>query len=130
VAGTCPGKVPATYWRFCNSVHFGLKPAVLHLLVSLAAGDKDGYALRKDVAARSGGNMRLGPATLYRTLAQMLEEGTIEESGRRPAPELDDERRRYYRLTDRGRRLLDAEVTRLEQLAAAARAVILQRGKA
>ena len=107
-----------------------LKPAVLLLLVSLAAGQKHGYALRKDVAARSGGDVRLGPATLYRTLAQMLEEGTIEESGRRPAPELDDERRRYYRLTDRGRRLLDAEITRLEQLAASARAVILQRGKA
>jgi len=107
-----------------------LKPAVLFLLVSLAAGEKHGYALRKDVAARSGGDVRLGPATLYRTLAQMLDEGTIEESGRRPAPELDDERRRYYRLTDRGRRLLDAEITRLEQLAASARAVILQRGKA
>ena len=89
-----------------------LKPAVLLLLVSLAAGEKHGYALRKDVTARSGGDVRLGPATLYRTLAQMLEEGTIEESGRRPAPELDDERRRYYRLTDRGRRLLDAEVGR------------------
>ena len=78
----------------------------------------------------AAGTCGSGPATLYRTLAQMLEEGTIEESGRRPAPELDDERRRYYRLTDRGRRLLDAEVTRLEQLAASARAVILQRGKA
>jgi DNA-binding PadR family transcriptional regulator len=107
-----------------------LKPGVLFLLVSLAAGEKHGYALRKDVATRSGGDVRLGPATLYRTLAQMLDEGTIEESGRRPAPELDDERRRYYRLTDSGRRLLDAEITRLEQLAASARAVILQRGKA
>lgn len=107
-----------------------LKPAVFLLLVSLAAGEKHGYALRKDVATRSGGDVRLGPATLYRTLAQMLEQGSIDESGRRPAPELDDERRRYYRLTDRGRRLLDAEVTRLEQLAASARAVILQRGKA
>jgi DNA-binding PadR family transcriptional regulator len=106
-----------------------LKPAVLLLLVSLAAGDKHGYALRKDVASRSGGNVRLGPATLYRTLAALLEDGVIEESGRRPAPELDDERRRYYRLTDRGRRLLGAEVARLEKLAATARAVILQRGK-
>jgi DNA-binding PadR family transcriptional regulator len=100
------------------------------LLVSLAASDKHGYALRKDVAARSGGSVRLGPASLYRTLASMLDAGMIEESGRRPAPELDDERRRYYRLTERGRRMLDAEATRLEQLAASARAVILHRGKA
>jgi len=107
-----------------------LKPAVLFLLVSLAAGEKHGYALRKDVGSRSGGNVRLGPATLYRTLAALLADGTIEESDRRPAPELDDERRRYYRLTDRGRRLLGAEVTRLEKLAATARAVILQRGRA
>jgi DNA-binding PadR family transcriptional regulator len=107
-----------------------LKPSVFLLLVSLAASEKHGYALRKDVASRSGGSVRLGPATLYRTLAMLLEDGVIDESGRRPAPELDDERRRYYRLTDRGRRLLGAEITRLEKLAASARAVILQRGRA
>ncbi|HSC25834.1 MAG TPA: PadR family transcriptional regulator [Vicinamibacterales bacterium] len=110
--------------------HPPLKPAVLFLLVSLAAGEKHGYALRKDVVSRSGGRVRLGPATLYRTLAFLLEDGAIEESGRRPVPELDDERRRYYRLTDRGRRMLRSEVARLEQLAASARAILVQRGKA
>jgi DNA-binding PadR family transcriptional regulator len=107
-----------------------LKSSVLFLLVSLAAGDKHGYALRKDVASRSSGTVRLGPATLYRTLASLLADGVIEESGRRPAPELDDERRRYYRLTDRGRRLLASEVRRLEKLTAAARAAVVQRVKA
>lgn len=101
-----------------------LKPAAFLLLVSLAAGDRHGYALRREVAKRSGGAVRLGPASLYRTIATLLEEGFIEESERRPAPELDDERRRYYRITDAGRQALRAETNRLESLAAAARAVM------
>ena len=103
-----------------------LKPAVFLLLVSLAAADRHGYAIRKDVAARSDGRVRLGPASLHRTLAALVDDGMIEESGRRPAPELDDERRRYYRITDRGRRLLSVEVRRLEALAATARAVMVE----
>jgi len=106
-----------------------LKPATFLVLVSLAAGDRHGYALRKDVAERSGGSIRLGPASLYRTIGTLLADGLIEESGRRPAPELDDERRRYYRITERGRRALRAEISRLEALAAAARAVIPARVK-
>jgi DNA-binding PadR family transcriptional regulator len=99
---------------------------VFLILVSLAAGERHGYALKKDVASRTQGKVRLGPATLYRTLAALLDEGLIEESGRRPAPELDDERRRYYRITDRGRRVAAAETRRLEALVSAARAAVLQ----
>jgi DNA-binding PadR family transcriptional regulator len=106
-----------------------VKPAAFLLLVSLAAGDRHGYALRKEVAERSQGRIRLGPASLYRTIAMLLEEGWIEESGRRPAPELDDDRRRYYRITERGRQVLRAETSRLEALAAAARAVMPVRVK-
>jgi DNA-binding PadR family transcriptional regulator len=101
-----------------------MKPAMFFLLVSLAAGDRHGYALRKDVAARSHRQVRLGPASLYRAIATLVEEGLIAESSRRPAAELDDERRRYFKITDRGRRKLAAEARRLEALAAAARDVI------
>jgi len=106
-----------------------LKPGALLLLIALAAGDRHAYALRKEVAERSGGTVRLGPASLYRTIAGLLEDRLIEESGRRPAAELDDERRRYYRITDRGRHALRAETERLEALAAAARAAMLVRAK-
>lgn len=106
-----------------------LKPAAFLLLVSLAGGDRHGYALRKDVSTHSQGTVRLGPASLYRTIAALLESGLIEESGRRPAPDVDDERRRYYRITERGRHALRDETHRLESLAAAARAVIPIRGK-
>jgi DNA-binding PadR family transcriptional regulator len=107
-----------------------LKPVVFLVLVSLAAGERHGYAIKKDVAARTRGSVRLGPATLYRTLAGLLDDGLIEESARRPAPALDDERRRYYRITERGRRVMTAEACRLEQLAAAARSAVLEGGKA
>jgi DNA-binding PadR family transcriptional regulator len=107
-----------------------LKPALFLLLVCLGRGDRHGYALRKEVAERSGGRVRLGPATLYRSIEALLDAGLIEESARRPSPELDDERRRYYRITGRGRRTLAVETRRLEELAAAARAVIPDRVKA
>jgi DNA-binding PadR family transcriptional regulator len=106
-----------------------LKPAAFLLLVSLAAGDRHGYALRREVAERSRGAIKLGPASLYRTIGTLLQDRLIEESERRPAPELDDERRRYYRITEKGRQALRAETHRLEQLAAAARAVIPVRTK-
>ena len=103
-----------------------LKPLVFLLLLGLAAGERHGYALKKEVAARTGGKVRPGPATLYRTLSELVERGLIEESGRRPAPELDDERRRYYRITARGRRTVLAEARRLEGLVAAARTAVLE----
>jgi len=106
-----------------------LKPGALLLLIALAAGDRHAYALRKDISERSDGAVRLGPASLYRTIAALLEDRLIEESGRRPTPELDDERRRYYRITERGRKALRTETERLEALAAAARAAMLVRAK-
>jgi DNA-binding PadR family transcriptional regulator len=101
-----------------------LKPLEFLLLTGLAAGERHGYALKKDVVQRTGGKVRPGPATLYRALAALAERGWIAESSRRPAPELDDERRRYYRITESGRRIVLAEAKRLESLAAAARAAV------
>ena len=93
-----------------------LTPAVLNILLALADDELHGYAIMREVSERTGGSMRLGPTTLYRSIKQMLQKGWVEESGERPDPELDDERRRYYRLTDFGRRVAVAEVRRLEML--------------
>ena len=92
-------------------------------LSSLADGPRHGYAIKKDVATRSGGEVAPGATSLYRTLWQLLDEGLIAESAERPDAVLDDERRRYFRLTPAGRRALAAELERLERLVAAARAV-------
>jgi DNA-binding PadR family transcriptional regulator len=99
-----------------------LPPAWFHLLLALAGGERHGYALMKDVAAESGGKLRLGPGTLYGALKRMLELRWVEEGPRRPDPELDDERRRYYRLTARGRKVLGAEAARHADLVELARA--------
>ena len=93
-----------------------LQPAVFHILMSLAATDRHGYAIIQDVAARTGQSIKLGPATLYRSLQKMLEQGLIIETGDRPAPEMDDERRRYYRITDFGEAVARAEARRLAEL--------------
>lgn len=92
------------------------------VLVSLADGDRHGYAILQDVAERSGGRVRLSPSTLYAVVRRLLESGLIEESAERPDPEHDDERRRYYTLTALGRQVARAEARRLEQLIADARA--------
>jgi DNA-binding PadR family transcriptional regulator len=102
-----------------------LKPVTFLMLMSLAEGERHGYALKKDVFRRTGGRLRLGPGTLYRTIRQMLDAGLIEESDRRPAPELDDERRHYYRITTHGRRVAAEEARRLASLVGAARAARL-----
>lgn len=102
-----------------------LKPATFLILLSLAEGERHGYALKKGVRERTRGQLELGPATLYRSLHQLQQAGLIEESDRRPAPELDDERRRYYRITPAGRRLAGAEARRLADLVGAARAARL-----
>jgi DNA-binding PadR family transcriptional regulator len=99
-----------------------LTPAVFHILLALAEGERHGYAIMREVAQQSGGRMRLGPGTLYGSLRRLLEEGLIEETETRPDPALDDERRRYYRLTSVGRRVAEAEAARLDELARAARA--------
>ncbi len=99
-----------------------LTPAVFHILLALAEGERHGYAIMREVAEQTNGQMRLGPGTLYGSIRRMLEDGIIEESEERPDPALDDERRRYYRLTGFGRRLAEAEATRLQALTRAAQA--------
>jgi DNA-binding PadR family transcriptional regulator len=102
-----------------------LTPAVFHVLVALAAGDKHGYAILKDVRRRSERSVTLNVGTLYAVLKRLEHDGLIEESGERPDPALDDERRRYYRITAAGRAVARAEVARLERAVAMARAVHL-----
>ncbi|MCB9456917.1 MAG: helix-turn-helix transcriptional regulator [Anaerolineaceae bacterium] len=90
-----------------------LKPAVFHILLVLAESEQHGYGIMREIEHLTGGQMKIGPGTLYRSIKQMLELGLIEESDQRPDPELDDERRNYYRLTDYGRRVTQAESNRL-----------------
>jgi DNA-binding PadR family transcriptional regulator len=99
-----------------------LTPAVLNILLALADGEKHGYAIMKEVAKMSGGRIHLGPGTLYGTIKRMLADRLIEESDERPDPSLDDERRRYYRLSDFGAKVASAEVRRMSNLVKAARA--------
>jgi DNA-binding PadR family transcriptional regulator len=98
-----------------------LTPAVLDIMVALGNEGLHGYAIMREVRRRTAGNRRLAPGTLYRSLKQMEERGWVAESEERPDPSLDDERRRYYQLTDLGRRVALAEVERLEGLVDAAR---------
>jgi DNA-binding PadR family transcriptional regulator len=98
-----------------------LTPAVLDIMVALGDEEMHGYAIMQEVRRRTAGKRRLAPGTLYRSLRQMEERGWVVEAEERPDPDLDDERRRYYRLTDLGRRVALAEVERLEGLVDAAR---------
>jgi DNA-binding PadR family transcriptional regulator len=93
-----------------------LKPNWFHILVSLVDQEQHGYGIMQEVLERTSGKVHLWPATLYGSLKRLIEEGLIEESEERPSPELDDARRRYYRLTMLGRRVLAAESERLEDL--------------
>jgi DNA-binding PadR family transcriptional regulator len=93
-----------------------LKTQWFHIMLSLAGGEQHGYGLMQDVLDRTDGKVRLWPATLYGSIKRLIEAELIEESDERPAPELDDARRRYYRLTALGRRALDAECERLQEL--------------
>ena len=95
-----------------------LKPHWFHVLLSLADDEQHGYGIMQEVLLRTDGKVRLWPATLYGTLKRLIEAELIEESGERPAPGRDDARRRYYRLTRLGRRVLQAECRRLEDLVA------------
>ena len=98
-----------------------LTPAVFHILLALADGEKHGYAIMQEAASNSDGSVRMGPGTLYGTIKRLLADRLIEESDERPDPASDDERRRYYRLTDFGTRVVTAEVRRMEGLVRAAR---------
>lgn len=98
-----------------------LTPAVFHILLSLADGERHGYSIMRDISAHTKGKLRPGPATLYRSIKHLAEDGLIEESDIRPDPALDDERRHYYRLTEFGRQVVVAEVRRLEEAVVVAR---------
>jgi DNA-binding PadR family transcriptional regulator len=99
-----------------------LTPAMFEILVALADGERHGYAIMQEVEARTEGKTRLGPGTLYRSIQRLMEDGLITESDERPAIEIDDERRRYYRITDFGYRVAVAESQRLAELVAMAQA--------
>lgn len=99
-----------------------LQPAVFHILMALADEDRHGYAIIQEVRARTNGEVRLSPGTLYRSIQRMLDDGLIEEVRERPAPELDDERRRYYRITKTGKSVAREEANRLADLVRLARA--------
>ena len=98
-----------------------LTPPMLHTLVSLADGDKHGYAILKEIERRTDGTVRLSAGTLYALLSRASADGLIAESEERPDLSLDDERRRYYRLTPLGRRVAIAEIARLESIVEMAR---------
>ena len=93
-----------------------LPSATLHILVALGSGEKHGYAIMGDVEKLSDGAVRMGPGTLYGSIKRMLADGLIEETAERPDPDLDDQRRRYYRVTGLGERVCTAELQRLEAL--------------
>jgi DNA-binding PadR family transcriptional regulator len=99
-----------------------LQPATFHILLALADDDRHGYGIIQDVAARTNGSLRLSPGTLYRSIQRMLEQGLLVEVTERPAAPDDDERRRYYRITQLGRLVAEAEARRLVQLVDMARA--------
>jgi DNA-binding PadR family transcriptional regulator len=99
-----------------------LPRATFHILMALADDDRHGYAIIQDVAAGTGGELKLSAGTLYRSIQRMLEDGLIVETSDRPAPELDDERRRYYRITPFGTAVAKAEARRLTHLVKMARA--------
>jgi DNA-binding PadR family transcriptional regulator len=107
-----------------------LPPATFHILLALADADRHGYAIIQDVEARTGGELRLSAGTLYRSIQRMLEQGLIVETRERPAPEEDDERRRYYRITTLGTSVAKAEARRLTQLVRMARAAGFVPGRA
>ena len=99
-----------------------LTPTVFHILLALADQERHGYGIRQEVMAMTQNRVQMGPGTLYGSIKRMVKAQLIQESDERPDPELDDERRRYYRLTDWGRRVLLAETERLSALVQVAQA--------
>lgn len=108
--------------RFDPAPYLPLTPAMFQVLVALADGEKHGYAVIKEVARRTDGKVRLRAGTLYTVIRRFVDDGLIQESSERPDPALDDERRRYYRLTERGRAVAVAEARRMADTLAQARA--------
>jgi len=107
-----------------------LPAATFQILLAVAAEPSHGYAIMQEISGRTGGQIRLGAGTLYRSIQRMLEQGLLEEVRQRPAAELDDERRRYYRITRFGEDVARAEAARLTQLVRLARASGLAPGRA
>jgi DNA-binding PadR family transcriptional regulator len=93
-----------------------LPAATFHILMAVAEEDRHGYAIIQDVTARTSGELKLSAGTLYRSIQRMLDQGLVIETRERPAPELDDERRRYYRITPLGAAVAKAEATRMAKL--------------
>jgi DNA-binding PadR family transcriptional regulator len=108
--------------RFDPSAYLPLTPAMFQVLVALADGEKHGYAVIKEIARRTDGKVRLRAGTLYAVIRRFVDDGLIQESAERPDPALDDERRRDYRITDRGRAVAMAEARRMTETLAQARA--------
>lgn len=106
-----------------------LSPAVFHILLTLADKEHHGYSIMQEIARQTDGTLHIGPTTLYRSIKQMLAGNLIAEVGERPDPALDDERRRYYRITSFGRRVASAEAHRLEQALSVARTKALLNGQ-
>lgn len=104
-----------------------LKPDLFQILLTLEEGERHGYGIIKEVERITDGQIRLEPSPLYRRLKRLLDRGIVEKADKRPVPELDDERRRYYRLTDHGRTLVAAEAQRLVALAGSERVKNLAR---
>ena len=107
-----------------------LPPITFHILLALAEEDLHGYAIIQNVAARTGGELKIGAGTLYRSIQRMLDQGLVVETRERPAPADDDERRRYYRITEFGRHVARSEARRLAQLVKFARRSGFVEGKA
>jgi len=105
-----------------------LTPTVFHMLLALADGEKHGYGIMRAVEEETQGQMQIRTGSLYGSIRRMIEAGLIEETNERPDPELDDERRRYYGLTDFGRRVLTAEAARIAQAMAVIQKKHLLRG--
>jgi DNA-binding PadR family transcriptional regulator len=107
-----------------------LPNAAFHILLAVADEDRHGYAIIQDVADRTSGKLKLSAGTLYRSIQRMLDQGLLVEPRQRPIPELDDERRRYYRITPFGRLVAEAESRRMAELVRLARARGFAPGKA
>jgi DNA-binding PadR family transcriptional regulator len=113
--------------RFNPAIHLPLTPAMLQVLLALADGDKHGYAILKEVARRTDGKVKLRTGTLYTVIRRFETDGLVSETDERPDPALDDERRRYYRLTERGRAVAIAETERLGEMVRQARSKLALR---
>ena len=109
------------------SDYLPLTEVAFEVLLALSGEEAHGYAIMQEVEERTGGRLVLRPGTLYRAVARLEKEGLITESSERPAPDLDDERRRYFRMTPLGHRVLKAEVARLSEALAGARAKKIMR---